>query len=131
MKPFTVAHVEHPENTGTAISEHVTPILDANAPNGVRYTSIIGVLWDDHRTPSPSYHQPTELQWLDIPGFLDDEDGEELEEENEEEIDEEEDGGNDADADEYDSDTEEDVESDEQIRNVTIQQIPKAAESTI
>jgi NAD(P)-dependent dehydrogenase (short-subunit alcohol dehydrogenase family) len=37
-----------------------------------------GVLWEDHRSPSPSYHSPDELHWISVPEleFEDDEDEE-------------------------------------------------------
>ena len=34
---------------------------------------MIGVLWEDNRSPSPSYHEPSELVWIEIPGLTDDE----------------------------------------------------------
>jgi hypothetical protein len=87
MKAFTVCLVTkdeagnaqlNEEFTGTAISEHLVPMPDQSSSTGVRFQSMIGVLWEDHRSPSPSYHSPDELHWISVPEleFEDDEDEE-------------------------------------------------------
>ena len=134
MNPFTVAHAEHIEQTGIAISEHVTPILDATIEGGVRYTAMIGVLWNDHRTPSPSYHSPNELQWLDVPSLGDDEEEDESEDDindEEEYEDEEEDEETDY-ADEDAHEEEDDIEDASEQRDTHInstEEIAKAAQA--
>lgn len=71
MKAFTCCLVQNGQPnediTGTAISEHLLPVADPSSSSGLRYEASIGVLWDDHRTPSPSYHKPEELYHLGIP----------------------------------------------------------------
>lgn len=76
MKAFTCCLVTKDENgeavineefTGIAISEHLVPMPDQSSSTGVRFQAMIGVLWDDHRAPSPSYHSPDELNWIGVP----------------------------------------------------------------
>jgi len=97
MQSFTVCLITTDESgqaqineefTGVAISEHLVPTPDESSGTGVRFQAMIGVLWDDHRSPSPSYHAPDELHWLAIPELEadEDEDDEEEEYENEEDI---------------------------------------------
>lgn len=92
MQSFTVCLITTDESgqqqineefTGVAISEHLVPTPDESSGTGVRFQAMIGVLWDDHRSPSPSYHTPDELQWLSIPE-LESDDEEEFEEDEEE-----------------------------------------------
>lgn len=91
MKAFTVALVTkddqgqpqlNEEFTGIAISEHLVPMPDDSSGTGLRFQAMIGVLWDDHRAPSPSYHSPEELHWIGVPELdaLDAEENEENEE---------------------------------------------------
>jgi hypothetical protein len=76
MKAFTCCLVTKDDSgeltinedfTGVAISEHLVPMPDQSSSTGVRFQAMIGVLWDDHRSPSPSYHSPEEIHWLEIP----------------------------------------------------------------
>jgi hypothetical protein len=73
MKPFIVTHAKNQNLSGIAISEHVIPVPSDKAPLGFIVHSFIGVLWEDNRSPSPSYHEPSELVWLEVPGLTDDE----------------------------------------------------------
>lgn len=73
IKPFIVTHAKNQNLTGIAISEHVIPVPNDKAPLGFIVHSMIGVLWEDNRSPSPSYHEPSELVWIEIPGLTDDE----------------------------------------------------------
>jgi hypothetical protein len=92
MKAFTVCLVTkddsgnaqiNEEFTGVAISEHLVPMPDQSSSTGVRFQSMVGVLWEDHRSPSPSYHSPDELHWIAVPE-LENEEYEDDEEEEEE-----------------------------------------------
>lgn len=92
MKAFTVCLVTKDENglpqlneefTGVAISEHLVPTPDESSGTGVRFQAMVGVLWDDHRSPSPSYHSPDELHWLSVPEIEADDYEEEGEDEEE------------------------------------------------
>lgn len=90
MKAFSCCLVTKDENgvsqlneefTGRAINEHLLPVPDETSSTGIRIQPMISVLWDDHRSPSPSYHSPEELHWLAVPELdvleeLDDEDEE-------------------------------------------------------
>lgn len=75
MTPFIVCLKENNDQIGTAISEHVVtlPVVvkDANGEDTMttKVTPLVGVLWDDIRSPSPSYHDPSELEWLSIPSM--------------------------------------------------------------
>src|ERR1035437_10191637 len=98
MKAFTVCHAIQQDQTGTAINEHLIPIIDPTVEGGVRFIHYISVLWDDRRNPSPSMHGPEDLIWLDIPRLMDEGENEEEfiddeeEESNEDEAEESEDG---------------------------------------
>ena len=84
IKAFACALKSNPEQLGIAISEHLLPFADAQAPTGVRIQALIGVLWNDMRSPAPSYHEPTEIMWLNVPDLTDEdeyEDDEELDDE--------------------------------------------------
>lgn len=67
IKPFACALKSNPEALGIAISEHLLPFADTQSPTGVRIQALIGVLWNDNRSPAPSYHEPTEIMWLNVP----------------------------------------------------------------
>lgn len=91
IKPFSCALKANPEQLGIAVSEHLVPTADEAAPGGVRFQSLIAVLWNEVRTPAPSYHEPSELIWLAVPGITDDdeyddEDGEYEDDEEEDEV---------------------------------------------
>jgi hypothetical protein len=79
MIPFIVSKKNQEEETGVAISEHVLVLPDPSAENpaGFKLKAILGVLWDDNRTPAPSYHDPSELVWITVPGVTEDDDEEE------------------------------------------------------
>lgn len=94
MKAFTCCLITKDENgqnqineefTGTVINETLVPTPDESSATGVRFQAMLSVLWDDHRTPSPSYHTPEELYWLAIPELEADEDEEDFEDDEEEE----------------------------------------------
>lgn len=65
------------------------PLPDAESPTGIKISSMIGVLWDEVRSPAPSYHDPSELIWLSVPDIAEEEDEDEDEEseETEDEVD--------------------------------------------
>lgn len=73
IKAFACALKSNEQTVGIAISEHLLPFADPTAPNGVKIQALIGVLWDSNRSPAPSYHEPTELIWLTVPGVTDEE----------------------------------------------------------
>lgn len=79
--PFIVSKRDNVEETGVAISEHVLVMQDPAKPNGETLKAVIGVLWDDNRSPSPSYHDPNELVWITVPGVTDAEEEDDEEEE--------------------------------------------------
>jgi hypothetical protein len=73
IKAFSCALKSNPEQLGIAVSEHLVPTPDEASPGGVRFQALIAVLWNEVRTPAPSYHEPSELVWLAVPGITDDE----------------------------------------------------------
>ena len=70
MQPFLVCFKDNEEQEGIAISENLTWVPQTDGQ--VKPLVLIGVLWNETRTPSPSYHQPEELIWNDMPGMTDD-----------------------------------------------------------
>lgn len=58
--PFTVCKKGNENIAGTAIGVELLQV------NG-KLISKVAVLWDDLRTPSPSFHDPADLEWLAIP----------------------------------------------------------------
>jgi hypothetical protein len=69
---------------GIAINEHIVPKPDPADPAKVIFDPIISVLWDDQRTPAPSYHSPSDLVWELCPGDDALQDGDEDEDDDEE-----------------------------------------------
>jgi hypothetical protein len=74
---------------GTAIDVQTLtvpcPVTD-ETPLGVKIIPQVLVLWEDARSPAPSYHHPSKIAWVEIPGITDEEDEEdEDDEENESE----------------------------------------------
>lgn len=86
IKAFSCALKSNPETLGIAVSEHLLPFADAASANGVRIQALIGVLWNDNRSPAPSYHEPTEIIWLNVPGITDEEEYDDEEYEDDEQI---------------------------------------------
>jgi hypothetical protein len=84
IKAFSCALKDNPDHLGIAVSESLVQVPDTASPSGVRIQSLIGVLWNDVRSPAPSYHEPSELQWLSVPGVTDGDEDEEDEEDDEE-----------------------------------------------
>jgi hypothetical protein len=58
--PFTVCKKGNENIAGTAIGVELLQV------NG-KLISKVAVLWDDLRTPAPSFHDPADLEWLAIP----------------------------------------------------------------
>lgn len=58
--PFTVCKKGNENIAGTAIGVELLQV------NG-KLISKVAVLWDDLRTPAPSFHDPSDLEWLSIP----------------------------------------------------------------
>lgn len=60
--PFTVCLKANQEIEGTAVG--LTMLQ-----KGEKHIPKVMVLWDDdsRRSPAPSFHDPAELEWLDIP----------------------------------------------------------------
>jgi hypothetical protein len=93
MKPFYCRLVKNPKFTGTVINEHVNPIpREIQNEKGEIVTTIVmesllSVLWDNQRTPAPCYHNPSEIEWLEIPELTAIE--QQIEEENDEDEEEE------------------------------------------
>lgn len=117
ITPIIVAHAKAQKQTGIIVSEHVTPILDPNVEGGLRFSSVVGVLWDEIRSPAPSYHRPEELVWLSVPA-IDSVDGEDDEDENEEDDSEgAEEDESENEEDDTDEEYEEGVEYEEQASN--------------
>lgn len=81
MKPFICALKSQPQQTGIALSEHLIPLPDNDSPTGIKMNPLISVLWDEVRSPAPSYHSPQELVWLSVPDIADPEDDEDDEDE--------------------------------------------------
>jgi hypothetical protein len=92
IKPFSCALKSNTEQLGIAVSEHLVPVADANTPGGVRFQALLGVLWNDVRSPAPSYHDPNDLVWMNVPGITDDEDEDYQDDEDYEDEEEEEEG---------------------------------------
>jgi hypothetical protein len=66
MMPFIVKLKKDPNCTGVAISEQTHPLPDESGQKIV-LRAVVAVLWDNQRSPAPSYHSPDELLWEDIP----------------------------------------------------------------
>ena len=71
MTPFLLHHKDDENMLGLAISEHVHFKVEKDSKTGkelVFPVPMIGVLWmnPDMHCPSPSYHNPNELQWLQV-----------------------------------------------------------------
>jgi len=58
--PFTVCKKGNENIAGTAIGVELLQL------NG-KLISKVAVLWDDMRAPAPSFHDPSDLEWLAIP----------------------------------------------------------------
>lgn len=58
--PYTVCKKGNENIAGTAIGVELLQL------NG-KLVSKVAVLWDDLRTPAPSFHDPADLEWLGIP----------------------------------------------------------------
>jgi hypothetical protein len=58
--PYTVCKKGNESIAGTAIGVELLQV------NG-KLISKVAVLWDDMRTPAPSFHDPSDLEWLNIP----------------------------------------------------------------
>jgi hypothetical protein len=73
MMPFYCRLKKDKSYTGTCISEHVSPIpREIQNEKGEIVTTIVmeallSVLWDNQRSPAPCYHNPSEIEWLEIP----------------------------------------------------------------
>jgi len=58
--PYTVCKKGNENIQGTAIGVELLQL------NG-KLVSKVAVLWDELRTPAPSFHDPADLEWLGIP----------------------------------------------------------------
>lgn len=58
--PYTVCKKGNENIQGTAIGVELLQL------NG-KLVSKVAVLWDELRTPAPSFHDPSDLEWLGIP----------------------------------------------------------------
>jgi hypothetical protein len=58
--PYTVCKKGNESIAGTAIGVELLQV------NG-KLISKVAVLWDDMRSPAPSFHDPADLEWLSIP----------------------------------------------------------------
>lgn len=67
--------------TGVVVSEHLVPVPDANSGTGMRFQAMLGVCWDNLRVPAISYHQPEELEWIEVVGIDDETEDDEDEDE--------------------------------------------------
>lgn len=74
--PFDCALVKDENLTGLAISESLIPVeVEQDGKRVMIMKAMIGVLWDEQRSPAPSYHSPDELVWIEV---ADDEDEDEI-----------------------------------------------------
>lgn len=61
---LVVRHIKNKNYVGFVFSEHIvpTPTETGTLENRV----MIGVCWQNKRTPAISYHTPEELEWLEL-----------------------------------------------------------------
>ena len=90
LTPIIVELVQYAESgekittgeTGVVVSEHLVPVPDQSSGTGMRFQAMLGVCWENNRSPAVSYHSPEELEWLSIPA-VEDNDEDEAEDEDE------------------------------------------------
>jgi len=64
MKPFVCRLKRNPEQLGIAINENLfAGVTEDGKP---QLSAQISVLWFDVRSPSPCYHNPMELEWMNM-----------------------------------------------------------------
>jgi len=78
-RPIVVALNKDAAHVGIAVSEHILTVPDEKTQGGFRFQTLLGVVWDNKRSPAISYHDPSELSWLRVYG--DDEFDDEIEDE--------------------------------------------------
>jgi len=91
MEPFICCLGGNEALQGIAVDRiaNFSDVIDPETGAQAKQVSVlIGVLWNDHRSPAPSYHEPKELTFMQL---LDDAEAEEADEAEEEETEEEED----------------------------------------
>ncbi|MEO5348893.1 MAG: hypothetical protein H7836_04530 [Magnetococcus sp. YQC-3] len=83
-KPIVVVLNKDEKQIGIAVSEHILTVPDEKNPTGFRFQTLMGVAWDNKRSPALSYHDPSELTWLRLHGddeFEEEDDSEEADDE--------------------------------------------------
>lgn len=69
------------EDIGYVIDSYLVPFMTVNPETGENIQGLlskIAVLWEQRRTPSPSFHAPEELTWLELEGIDTDDDDADL-----------------------------------------------------
>jgi hypothetical protein len=82
---LVVAHVKDKNFVGFVFSEHLVP--SQNESGAMEMKPMVGVCWNNQRSPAICYHSPDELEWLEAQPIVIEElySSEEDEEEEEEE----------------------------------------------
>lgn len=88
VTPIFVCRVDNEEETGVIVSEHIIPnvVTDKNGQQRVEQVALLGVCWDDKRSPAIDYVYPNQLEWIGIAGITDTEDDEETEGDEDDEV---------------------------------------------
>lgn len=60
---LVVRHLNDKNYVGFVFSEHLIPITKEDGTMDMK--PVIGICWDNQRTPAVSYHSPEELEWLE------------------------------------------------------------------
>lgn len=79
-----------PSMIGIAIREFINYRPKINQETGqTEFTeeAMVAVCWEDVRSPAIHYHKASELEWLAIPGFTEDDEDDDEDFEGEEEVD--------------------------------------------
>lgn len=67
-KAFLVTPKNNHQEEGIVISENILAVPDTEAQGGMKYRTLLGVLWTNpkKRSPAISYHDPDELRWVGL-----------------------------------------------------------------
>lgn len=88
--PIYVRSATDAEKLGIVVSEHLfpTPMQDPNTgETRIEFVSLLGVCWEETRTPAIDYVYPRDLEWVAIEGVTDEEEDDEEDEDEEEDED--------------------------------------------
>lgn len=88
--PIYVRSTKNHEKLGIVVSEHLfpTPIQDEKTgETRIEFVSLLGVCWEEERSPAIDYVYPRDLEWLAIESVtnVDEDEDEEYDEDEEDE----------------------------------------------